>query len=77
MKTEAELKLLLSKANNVINRWSKLKNPPDDMKLENSFYRIMVAEKNMLDWLLGDENFDFHGAYDGLNEYLDELESSD
>ncbi|TSE08411.1 hypothetical protein [Aquimarina algiphila] len=74
MKTDKEIQRLLDKVENLIERVANLKNPPDNLKMENFEYRSLLLEKYMYQWLLGDDGIDFDLSYNELDVCLNNLE---
>ncbi|WP_299898759.1 hypothetical protein [uncultured Aquimarina sp.] len=75
MKSEKEIKSLLEKVDNLIRRIQVLKNPPDDYKMENFQYRVLLSQRDLYRYLLGDRGYEFDEYYDHFLQNLDALEN--
>ena len=75
MKTETELITALLRVEKIIDRIKKLKNPPNEFKKENRHYRLLLEQQYIYRWILGHKGYNFIDAYEGIEEYLDDLEN--
>ncbi|MCK8521482.1 hypothetical protein M0D21_07880 [Aquimarina sp. D1M17] len=75
MKTEVELQLSLARVEKIIERISKLNNPPEELKIENENYRLLLEQQYVYRWILEHKGYDFIDAYDKLEKYLNEIEN--
>lgn len=76
MKSENEIKALLDKIEKVIERIQVLENPTDDYKTENCHYRMLLVQRDLYKYLLGDTGYEFDEYYNGISEYLDSLDKN-
>ncbi len=74
MKSEGKIKSLLQKIEGIIKRIQVLENPVDDYKMENCHYRMLLAQRDLYKYLLGDTGYVFDEYYNGIEQYLDSLE---
>ncbi len=74
MKTDKEISFLLAKVEILIKRVAALENPPENLKIGNSQYKMLLLEKDMYQWLLGDDGIDFDSYYNHLDKCLDDME---
>ncbi len=77
MKTNTEISLLLAKVEKLIKRVATLKNPPDELKMENCQYRMLLLQQDMYQWLLGDDGINFDEYYNDLHKCLIDLENKE
>ena len=76
MKSEKEIKSLLEKVENLTKRIQVLKNPPDEYKMENFHYRVLLCQQDLYKYLLGDKGYEFDEYYDHFSRNLDALENN-
>jgi len=76
MKSKKEIESLLHKVENLIKRMQVLNDPPDDYKLENYHYRVLLLQEGLYKYLLGDKGYDFDEYYDHFSNNLDLLENN-
>lgn len=76
MKSEEEVKYLLEKVNNLTKRMEVLKNPPEEYKIGNFNYQVLLCQQDLLKYLLGEKGYDFEEYYDHFSKNLDSLENN-
>lgn len=76
MKSKKEIESLLHKVENLVKRMQVLNDPPDDYKLENYHYRVLLLQEGLYKYLLGDKGYDFDNYYDHFSNNLDLLENN-
>jgi hypothetical protein len=75
MKSEEEIRALLLKVEKLVKRIQVLKDPPDDYKLENYHYKVLLLQEGLYKYLLGDKGYDFDDYYNHFSNNLDLLEN--
>ena len=74
MQSEKEIKLLLGKLDNVIERIQLLKTPPEAYKMENCHYRMLLSQQRLLSYILDVNSYEINEAYDAFADHLDIIE---
>jgi len=77
MKKEEEVKVLLERVKNILDRINTIpnENRPPSFKSDSIHYQSLITQKYSYEWVLDYPGFDVDEAYTHLEEFLDELKA--
>ncbi|WP_190811434.1 hypothetical protein [Flagellimonas sp. S3867] len=76
MKSEEKIEYLLDKIERILERIQVLENPIDEYKIESCHYRMLLTQRDLYKYLLGDTGYEFEEYYNRIGNYRDSLDKN-